>query len=54
MYNHFSFSCRIFNFQLRTFKFVFILQFNVGPLAVVSCDALLFIQNQKQLTAALD
>ena len=36
-------------FQLRMFKFVFVLQVIVGPLAVVSCDilCLLFIQKTK-------
>ena len=36
-------------FQLRMFKFVFILQVIVGPLAVVSCDilCLLFVQKTK-------
>ena len=36
-------------FQLRMFKFVFVLQVIVGPLAVVSCDmlGLLFIQKNK-------
>ena len=38
MYNQSSFSCRIIKFQLRLFRFVFVLQVNVGPLAVVSCD----------------
>ena len=53
MYNQSSFSCRVVKFQLtaelRMFKFVFILQVNVGPLAVVSCDTLclLFIQKTK-------
>ena len=55
MYNHSSFSCRIIKFQLRMFKFVFVLQVIAGPLAVVSCDTLylLFIQKTKQWTAAL-
>ena len=49
MYNHYSFSCRIVKFQLRTFKFVFVLQVIVGPLAAVSCDTLclLFLQKTK-------
>lgn len=49
MYNHSSFSCQIVKFQLRMFKFVFVLQVIVGPLAVVSCDTLclLFIQKTK-------
>ena len=49
MYNQSSFSCRIVKFQLRLFKFVFVLQVNVGPLAVVSCDTqcLSFIQRNK-------
>ena len=36
-------------FQLRMFKFVFVLQVIVGPLAVVSCDilCLLFVQKNK-------
>ena len=38
MYNQSSFSCRIIKFQLRLLKFVFVLQVNVGPLAIVSCD----------------
>ena len=59
MYNYSSFSCRILKFQLRTFKFVLVLQVIVGPLAEVSCDTmlyLLFIQKTKtvKLTAALD
>ena len=49
MYNHSSFSCRIVKFQLRMFKFVFILQVIVGPLALVSCDilCLLFVRKNK-------
>ena len=49
MYNHSSFSCRIVKFQLRLFNFVFVLQVNVSPLAVVSCDTLClpFIQKKK-------
>ena len=49
MYDHSSFSCRIVKFQLRMFKFVFVLQVIVGPLAVVSCDilCLLFVQKNK-------
>ena len=36
-------------FQLRMFKFVFVLQVIVGPLTVVSCDilCLLFVQKNK-------
>ena len=49
MYNQSSFSRRIVKFQLRLFKFVFVLQVNVGPLAVVLCDTLClsFIQKNK-------
>ena len=38
MCNHSSFSCRIVKLRLKMFKFVFVLQVIVGPLAVVSCD----------------
>ena len=34
IYNYSRFSCRILKFQLRTFKFVLVLQVIVGPLAV--------------------
>ena len=36
-------------FRLKMFKFVFVLQVIVGPLAVISCDilCLLFIQKNK-------
>ena len=49
MYNQSSFSCTIVKFQLRLVKFVFVLQGNVGPFAVVSCDTLclLFIQKNQ-------
>ena len=42
-------------FQLRMFKFVFILQVIVGPLALVSCDilCLLFIQKNKNIELLL-
>ena len=50
MYNQSSFSCRIVKFQLRLFKFVFVLQVNVGLVAVVSCDTLCLSYTQKTKT----